>query len=552
MKKFITLMILSALCLGAKAQQINGDFSTWEGCYPWVGSSSNNGRVTEQVGSQPKGWHASNVWGYGTGTGKNPNFVVQNGNSAVISNVFVGFGSIGAWAEGYLSLATPWNTAIASLKGSKSETDGGTFGGINFLYRPDAISFCYNWSRYDGKASFVGYLWKGTWTQNDVPANVVLRVSGTSDRRTKVNMTDRDANILSKGTSQGGVVTKSDDAVLIASYEEYLTESSSGTKIIEFDYKDKNATPEKINIIFASNDYFSQTVAGKTSGAKVDDICNSLTISDVKLIYYHSLTSCTYDGQEVTFDDNNSASVSALYDESKQLAYEKKGVGATVKKAYNNATGKLTITVEGNDYKVDNNSVTTYTIQFYNASATLAVNSAAQYGTFCAPFDVTIPAGVQAYTIGGIAENGKLTLVEQQNTIPAHIPVIVYSESASGINEVQFGVATSGTATSNYLTGVYTDTKAPVGSYVLQNQRGRVGFYQVQAGIQPWVRANRAYLTVPASANVKAFYMDDATAIQTVEELLSGKAEIYDLAGRRQQKLQKGINIVGGKKVLVK
>ena len=149
-------MILSALCLGAKAQQINGDFSTWEGCYPWVGSSSNNGRVTEQVGSQPKGWHASNVWGYGTGTGKNPNFVVQNGNSAVISNVFVGFGSIGAWAPGYLSLGTPWNTAIASLKGSKSETDGGTFGGINFLYRPDAISFCYNWSRYDGKASFVG------------------------------------------------------------------------------------------------------------------------------------------------------------------------------------------------------------------------------------------------------------------------------------------------------------------------------------------------------------------------------------------------------------
>ena len=143
-------------------------------------------------------------------------------------------------------------------------------------------------------------------------------------------------------------------------------------------------------------------------------------------------------------------------------------------------------------------------------------------------------------------------MVEQQNTIPAHTPVIVYSESTTDINAVQFGVATTRTATSDYLTGVYADTKAPVGSYVLQNQRGRVGFYKVQEGIQPMVRANRAYLTVPASANVKAFYMDDATAIQTVEELLSGKAEIYDLAGRRQQKLQKGINIVGGKKVLVK
>ena len=129
--------------------------------------------------------------------------------------------------------------------------------------------------------------------------------------------------------------------------------------------------------------------------------------------------------------------------------------------------------------------------------------------------------------------------------------MIVYSESTTDINAVQFGVATTRTATSDYLTGVYADTKAPVGSYVLQNQRGRVGIYQEQEGTQPMVRANRAYLT-PASPNVKAFYLDDATAIQTVEELLSGKAEIYDLAGRRQQKLQKGINIVGGKKVLVK
>lgn len=558
MKKFITLMILSALCLGAKAQQINGDFSNWEKCYPWVGSSSNDGRVTTSVGTQPSGWQASNVWGYGTkGTGQNSNFVVQNGNSAVISNVFVGAARIGAWAPGYLSLGTPWNTALASGVsssglGARKDTDGGSFGGKAFTYRPDAISFVYDWSKYDGSASFIGIIWKGSWTQKNVPANVAFGTFSfpADSKRNHVDMVDRDANILEKTTSQGGDVSSSSDALLIASYEEYLTESSSGTKIIEFDYKDKNATPEKINIIFASNDYFSQTVAGK-SGASVNDICNSLTISDVKLIYYHSLDKCTYDGQQVTFDGKNSASVSALYDRSK-LFYEKKGVGATVKEEYNNATGVLTITVKGNDYSADITSVTTYTIQFYNASATLAVNSAAQYGTFCAPFDVTIPEGVKAYTIGGIAENGKLTLDEQLNTIPAHTPVIVYSESASGINEVQFGVATTGTtATSDYLTGVYTDTQAPVDSYVLQNQGGRVGFYQVQAGTQPWVRANRAYLT-PASANVKAFYMDDATAIQTVEELLSGKAEIYDLSGRRQQKLQKGINIVGGKKVLVK
>lgn len=682
MKKFITLMILSALCLGAKAQQINGDFSTWEDCHPWVAGNY----INDKVGSQPQGWRASNVYGAG-GTGKNDKFITKvsghtDGYTGVqILNVFVGAARIGAWAPGYLSLGTPWNTS----KG-KSEKDGGCFGGMSFIYKPDAIVFNYKFSQSKSKASFVGYLWKGTWTQTNVPSSTTL-----FSNPEKAAITDRDVCVLGKydaSKHKGDTPTSTTDAQLIASYETYVESSVDNWTACEipFTYVDEDAKPEKINIIFSSADYFSTTGAG-TDKASVNDTRDVLTIDDVKLIYYHSLAKCTYDGQEVTFDDNDSASVSALYDESK-LFCQKKGVGATVKKAYNNATGKLTITVEGNDNSADNPSVTTYTIQFKKPSdvvseksytetlyvtingettdpqeanvlvqtrydgkfnfvlknfvlggempvgninvpsltknpdgsfsfqgitsieagdledvaedewigpglgevpldlkgqfvgedhlrvsididmtstleqfiyvhlgydaASLAVNSAAQYGTFCAPFDVTIPQGVTAYIISGIAENGKLTLVEQQNTIPAHTPVIVYSESASGINEVQFGVATTATATSKYLTGVYTDTKAPVGSYVLQNQRGRVGFYQVQEGIQPMVRANRAYLTVPASANVKAFYMDDATAIQTVEELLSGKAEIYDLAGRRQQKLQKGINIVGGKKVLVK
>lgn len=552
MKKFITLMILSAICLGAKAQQINGDFSTWEKCYPWVAGKC----VTSDVGTQPQGWHASNVYG-ANGMGKNDRFITQvsghaDGYTGVkIQNVYVGMkipllGSFGSWAPGYLSLGTPWNTSKGTNEESK---DGGCFGGMSFVYKPDAIAFNYKFSMTQSKASFVGYLWKGTWTQTNVPSNT----TSSGDPSTAI-IIDRDVCVLGKydaSKHKGDTPTSTADAKLIASYETYVESSVENWTACEipFTYVDDDATPEKINIIFSSADYFSTTGAG-TDDASINDTRDVLTIDNVKLIYYHSLAKCTYDGQPVSFDDNNSASVSALYDENK-LAYVKKGVGAKVEKAYDNATGVLTITVKGNDYDADNTSVTTYTIQFATASATLAVNSAAQYGTFCAPFDVTIPEGVQAFTIGGIDKNGILTL-EQQNTISAHTPVIVYSESASDINAVQFGVATAGNPTSNYLTGVYTDTKAPVGSYVLQNQRGRVGFYKVQEGIQPMVRANRAYLTVPASANVKAFYMDDATAIQTVEELLSGKAEIYDLAGRRQQKLQKGINIVGGKKVLVK
>ena len=542
MKKFITLMILSALCLGAKAQQINGDFDdTWVDCVPWDSNGNTNSK-----GKQPNGWKISNVYTTLSAVEVGASVSDASGGKAVkLTNKEV----VGQKIPGYLTLGTPWATAETKST-SVRNADGGTFGSISFTFKPDALSFDYQRDNSNGTseiATVVAYLWSGTWIQKDVPGNTAVSLFpfkwGTA---TTIDMTDRDRNVLGMQTSLGGNITSTGKKIASLQYSISQSTSQWENITIDFTYDDFKSSVEKANVIFSANDYFgdrSSIVSG-----------NSLTIDNVKFIYYHSLDKCTYNGDQVEFDKNNSASVSALYDKSK-LAYEKKGVGAIVEEAYNDVTGVLTITVKGNDYDADNNSVTTYTkytIQFATASATLAVNSAAQYGTFCAPFDVTIPQGVTAYIISGIAENGKLTLVEQQNTIPAHTPVIVYSESASGINEVQFGVATTATATSKYLTGVYTDTKAPVGSYVLQNQRGRVGFYQVQEGIQPMVRANRAYLTVPASANVKAFYMDDATAIQTVEELLSGKAEIYDLAGRRQQKLQKGINIVGGKKVLVK
>lgn len=512
MKKFITLMILSALCLGAKAQlqelqgvyQIpNSDFETWanddEPGNGWNSFLSATGKLA----------------GLGKSTAPKPSKYesAHDGSYAVqiYSKSVIGKNANGNLTTGIINMGSTTPSNAANYNFTKR---GDSSHSLKFAGMPDAAE-CY-----------------AKFTSGGSP-NGRLQFIIHGD----VNYTDPEASYLKQGLSSDYAKYKVASAAIIISPCKEWTKFTA-----DFTYTGSDVTPN-VHYMLAS------ATTNPTPGGSANDY---LYLDDVKLIYYHSLTSCTYDGQQVTFDGNDSASVSALYDENKKLDYVKKGVGATVKEAYNKETGVLTITVKGNDYDADSTSVTTYTIQFYNASATLAVNSSAQYGTFCAPFDVTIPAGVQAFTISGIEENGKLTLVEQKNTIPAHIPVIVYSESASGINEVQFGVATSGTATSDYLKGVYADTKAPVGSYVLQNQSGRVGFYQVQEGIQPMVRANRAYLTVPASANVKAFYMDDATAIQTVEELLSGKAEIYDLAGRRQQKLQKGINIVGGKKVLVK
>ena len=79
-----------------------------------------------------------------------------------------------------------------------------------------------------------------------------------------------------------------------------------------------------------------------------------------------------------------------------------------------------------------------------------------------------------------------------------------------------------------------------------------VGFYH-------WKRndlaANRAYLQ--GAAGVKGFVLmfddDGATSIGSIQnskfEIQNG-AEVYNLSGQRLSRMQKGVNIVNGKKVL--
>lgn len=519
MKKLFAILILGAACLGARAQY-QVDNSDFEEGWDDVSYIKTMSKIS---GQEPMHWNS-----FITGTGGLKSTACKV--SQVASSNDVRPGSTGQYSvkiSDYKVLATNYaqgNLTTGCINmGSMRADDAGS------ASKPGNCNYT-DTSNDEFNQKFTGL--------PDVMCVWVKFVSTNSSFKAKATTI-----LHTAGYYQDPEPTNNDCEGKVVAYATKTDISSSNDwqKLeIPFEYSIKDGTlPAYALVSFSTN-----STPGKGTGS------DYMLIDDLEYVYYHSLTSCAYDGQNVEFDTDNAASVNALYDESK-LAYEKKGVGATVVKDYNEKTGELTITVKGNDYEADNTSVTVYTIQFAT-SATLAVNSAARYGTFCAPFYVTIPDGVIAYTITGIDENGKLVL-EQQSSIPAHTPVIVFSESTSDINAVQFGVPTTGEAKSAYLTGVYTATPAPVGSYVLQKQNDRVGFYRVIEGSQPTVGANRAYLDLAnSSVGVKAFYMEDATAIQAVEELLSGKAEIYDLAGRRQQKLQKGINIVGGKKVLVK
>ena len=189
--------------------------------------------------------------------------------------------------------------------------------------------------------------------------------------------------------------------------------------------------------------------------------------------------------------------------------------------------------------------------------ATMSINAKAGWGTFAAPFDVELPAGVEAYTIRGY-EGNALTLSEAiTGTLPAFTAALVYKEG--GMDPVTFsGKATDRLTTANtshYLVGVFQPTLATAGNYVLMlNDEDKAVFGQVVAGDEPTIGANRCYLQLsdpePPTQQLRLPNTGGSTHIQSAEQ--QNDAVVYDLTGRRVDAAAKGIYIVNGKKMLVK
>lgn len=182
--------------------------------------------------------------------------------------------------------------------------------------------------------------------------------------------------------------------------------------------------------------------------------------------------------------------------------------------------------------------------------------TSAQYATFIAPFSVTVPTGLTAYVVTGYGETDEagerteLTL-SRINTIPKNTPVIFYGETPQ--TYIFSGVIRNheNSHERGLLTGTYVPQTITSG-YVLQNGIHGTAFYMASEEDPITVPSGRAYIAASANAKVLTFGNDDATAIDALNGLTSGNAEIYDLNGRKQDKLQRGVNIVNGVKVIVK
>ena len=187
---------------------------------------------------------------------------------------------------------------------------------------------------------------------------------------------------------------------------------------------------------------------------------------------------------------------------------------------------------------------TPYKFTATQASYQTQVNT---YRTLILPFEAAVPAEFTAYKATSV--EGTTVKLESVTSISANKPVLVSGNGMLVLTATDVAVTSEGKLGNGILRGVYQATPAAEGSYVLQNQNNVIGFYHVGEA-KPTIGAFRAYLNVPVSGIKVYFFEEEATGIKGLNDLKDSNVVIFNLAGQRLSKMQKGVNIVNGKKTL--
>lgn len=496
-----TLLALVATSFTAQAQQLpNANFNgKWVDCIPFIGSNE-TGKVQ---GTQPEGWVISNVNGYqGLGATIVGSQLTENENLAVAlkntPNPFMASQIVPA----YMSLGTTWNTSKGMI--AITNKDGGSFGGMKFTHRPDAIQFKYKRTAAEPSvpATVVAYMWKGEWQQADVPVTIAL--SGEPKKETMIN---RDRSILGMESAEGGAVTKSEDALCIAQIQEKLSEITEEWKemTIPFNYADKNAVPTHINVIFAANDYFDASTVKKD---------NTLSIDDVTFVYYHALESLTYGDKVYTPNAEGVIDLSEVaFDANTPMQFDVKGVGATVEKGTLNAdTQEMTLEVRGNDFAANPESKTTYTLRF-KAEAPAPALELTSLTISGMPFEA-LEAGKTAYTLPYVYNPG---IVFKGTTNEGYtVSESVFDNKAK-------------THTVNVVDPAKNDTTSYVFSFTDAVEDAAAGNYEGSLSVVLTAQDNNSVPTALSNANIRITKNANGTINLAIDDFAFGGMVVGDI-----------------------
>lgn len=205
-------------------------------------------------------------------------------------------------------------------------------------------------------------------------------------------------------------------------------------------------------------------------------------------------------------------------------------------------TGNVQLTFTGRRGFIDDISVAETT----ETALEKAEMTEAGFATFVSEFNLAAPDDAKFYIVTDATKEG--VKLEEVSSVPAYTPFII--EGEEGIIEMAI-VETPARIAENLLRFVREgDVKgADANVYVLANkEKYGVGFYKWAGDMLP---LGAVYLEI-ADATREFIGFGSATGIAEIEGMRNAENEVFNLAGQRVLKAQKGLYIVNGKKVVKK
>ena len=456
-KTLLLLSFLGGIILSARAQQLpNYGFNSWKTSCASTESFGSTEGMRQRPGVEPSEWNGSSVNQKVSGVEKQQELVYNDNNAVKMVNTYVGvnlvFTKIGSVAPGFITLGTPWVYASTKVK----DCNGGTYGGINFSYKPDAITGRYKRTDTTGEEShIIAYLWNGTFTSK------VGSVSSPSELRDNVEYA-----ILGKTTP-----TTSGTLVASCDYAFNSTDGDWKTITVPLNYASTTA-PTMMNVVISGGNYWDRSSLKENT---------TLIADDIRFVYYSTLKTLSYNGASLNIPavDGVLDMSSVTYDASK-LSYTLNGQSATATTLYNEESGVLTIVVSNVDADIDDRSSHTYYIQFakpvhehgafkYEAAGASLKVICGDCGevlgtvTMVLPSDLTYTGKAKEVTLEG-------TIQDMQN------PTVVYSSGNAPINAGTYTASiTLGTATATieYTIKAKNIAAAVVGNFAAMTYTGK-------------------------------------------------------------------------------
>ena len=309
-----SLALLAVTAMHAQTYQLpNVGFENWENAKGilWTEKNQNQG----QPGEEPQSWHSSNIK-FATGwAGSYQELVQKSDNGKTYANVInKKSGQANSYIPtlGTLTIGNTWyaNYGDGNATGGYRATNekfaqNGTYGGLSFVGRPDAIVG--DFQNYSSDSHIIAYLWKGSFN-GEVPATFDDGATGSIFNRKynptikswlKLENLDRaiwseiDPSIVTSETVQK--ITKSEGAEIVAYCDKTFDNTFGWTPVeIPLTYK-SSATPEMTNVIIA---------AGYPWDSRKSVENNNICADNIRYVYYSRLSDASIDGYAFDFNPN--------------------------------------------------------------------------------------------------------------------------------------------------------------------------------------------------------------------------------------------------------